>query len=367
MPRLLPVPGSGHVLCPWMVDTERPEARADSAHQLRAAPMVIQVSFFSKKEKKRDVYLLSNLGLTRCNVHMDGNQSSRVQAVRYQRQKGARVKAPRAAPSSVQIVPLSLGLSCSCSPTSKNQPQFFVRFNLHLLRTSLAARCRCPLLAQQTHRRPPPLSRPDRRASPRRLHPLFVLPSVRRGCVWCGFVAPDVVALRASNCITAPSCVRQVLLPSCTVISSRAVFSLVSTLNIDRVLAGHPFSHTPPPTRALPRWQRLSLPAPRCRSGRSPSERLADHRPHHGPNPSPDPNPPPRPSPRVPTAGAASARHHPLVTRTPPRPRHPHPPSAMAAATTIVSPSRRRRTPGASPGTTDTAPPSRRTMGPTHS
>lgn len=217
-------------------------------------------------------------------------------------------------------------LSCSCSPTSKNQPQFFVRFNLHLLRTSLAARCRCPLLAS-TNTPSPPLSRPDRRASPRQLHPLFVLPSVRRG-VWCGFVAPDVVALRASNCITAPSSVRQVLLPSCTVISSRAVFFLVSTLNIDRVLGRHPFSPPPLPhlPRALPRWQRLSLPAPRCRSGRSPSERLADHQPHRGPNPSPDPNPPPRPSPRVPTAGAASARHHPLVTRTRPRPRHPHPP-----------------------------------------
>lgn len=54
MPRLLPIPGSGHVLCPWMVDTERPEARADSAHQLRAAPMAIQVSFFSKKKKKKE-------------------------------------------------------------------------------------------------------------------------------------------------------------------------------------------------------------------------------------------------------------------------------------------------------------------------
>lgn len=137
-------------------------------------------------------------------------------------------------------------LSCSCSPTSKNQPQFFVRFNLHLLRTSLAARCRCPLLAS-TNTPSPPLSRPDRRASPRRLHPLFVLPSVRRG-VWCGFVAPDVVALRASNCITAPSSVRQVLLPSCTVISSRAVLFLVSTLNIDRVLGRHPFSPAPFPT-----------------------------------------------------------------------------------------------------------------------
>lgn len=301
--------------------SERPEARAYSAHQTspgHGAQMVIRIVFFSKKKNRRRSAAQPLIDTLQCTWH----QSSRVQTVR---QKGARVKAPRAAPASTQIVLLPGPCPVPVpQPLKTNPNSLSVSTSIcSVPRSPPAAAARC--LPQQTHRRP--LSRPDRRASPRRLHPLFVLPSVRRG-VWCGFVAPDVVALRASNCITAPSSVRQVLLPSCTVISSRAVFFLVSTLNIDRVLGRHPFSPPPLPhlPRALPRWQRLSLPAPRCRSGRSPSERLADHQPHRGPNPSPDPNPPPRPSPRVPTAGAASARHHPLVTRTRPRPRHPHPP-----------------------------------------
>lgn len=206
-----------------------------------------------------DVCLLPNLGLTRRNVHMNGNQLSRVQAVQYSDRRGSRKGPPGSSsfhraklclspwacrvpvPQPLKTNPNSLSVSTSICSVPRSPP-------------TTRCRCCCPLLAS-TNTPSRPLS-PDPTAEhlPTDCTPFSCChrSSVRRG-VWCGFVAPDVVALRARRIASLhPLPVRQVLLPSCTVISSRAVFSLVSTLVTSIACWADIPSHNPSPRERSP-------------------------------------------------------------------------------------------------------------------